>query len=197
MHLNIDMNMRTHIYANTHAYIYTYIHPYTHTYAHACMHAPADEHKIAHKVRHTHIHTQTHICQEHVDLVPPPSGPLSALTTDEAVLEALHMRLRTKGEQKLQRVYLGQRVQALWTDSNGKEEKWEAEILEIRMKKERPGVRVVWVDAEGNVSKKDDPFFIPLLDLHHKLLLPGDEGYEPSTGKPTCRQHAWGATPNM
>ena len=163
------------------------MHACTHTHTNICSRA------------HTHKYIHTHLCmltwtvdvhnfvfQVHVDLVPPPSCALAALDTEESIVAALEARLLAMGEQKLRKVSAGQRVQVLWTDASGREEKWVAQVDEVRLSaqgcKER-GVRVVWLDKKGRISTEHEPYFLPVLDLQRKLFLPGDEGCDPAAGR--------------
>ncbi len=121
-----------------------------------------------------------------MDLCAPPVGPLAALDTDEAIVDALNSRLMAFGEQKLQQLSKGQRVQVLWIDPSGRKGKWVAEVDEVihtaHTLKER-GVSVLWVDKNGKISNEYEAHFVSILDLHQKLFLPADKGYEPITGR--------------
>ena len=121
--------------------------------------------------------------QVHIDLVPPPTGPLAALGTDDSVMAALNVRVSSINKKKLEQAHVGQRVQVWWKEGT-KEIKYKAQIHKVTRPEKGSkdaGVHVVWEDNKGRITE-DEPYPIPFRHLWCQLLLPGDDGYDDETG---------------
>ena len=165
-----------------HKYTYTRMqHSCARVYCRACTHIII----ILESTRLAYISRDLFLCmQVHIDLVPLPTGPLSALDTDEGIRAAFDVRISHINTKKLEQAREGQRVQVWWRDGTQVETKYKARVHKVTRSvkgSKHSEVHVVWEDNKGTITD-DAPYSIPFRHLHWQLLLPGDDDYDEETG---------------